>query len=643
MKTKPITKSDPTHQVPTSAYGIEASVFLTGICLFLCQATSAVPLLSLQFGTNSISESQTKAATYATVSSDVLLTNDLVILIFNPTPDQVGVPGSVTIPAGSNTATMSIDAVNNGDTDGVRAITLTAAADGLAPATATLQITDDDTPSRRTIGGRLFGHLATNVYSVTSDLAVEAGRTLAVDPATTLAFDPGIALTNAGTLLAAGTPGAEISFTSSMPNPTNGSWKGITVTSSGAPETVLAYADIAYAQNGVMVIPSGSEPSFVLSNSSIRQCSVDGVQVRAGRLVAIDFPAVQVVNNRIYENGRHGVNIYAYAYACDWSRNGSSLVGNDIFQNASAGVNLNADASSSWGCVDKNGWVTRRSRISSLIANNTIHGNKYGIYGYAKKGYLADFGSLYPTIQNNLIVNNTLDGLWLDAGYGSKANAELYPTIVNNTIAWNGGAGLFHGTNVFVGFTFANNLVVQNRVGLSAASVFDSTNGVMSFNDIWGNFGSNWVNYPSVYGRAVTNNLNGDPSDSNMNICANPMFALGTQYHLEVVSPAIDAGTTNRAPDLDAEGQPRALFPDLGWCELVTPRLAPVLSPDRTGIQLSLAGGRGLRYRIETTTNLHDWSPAVTNLTMTARTVSAEIPPIPQGDSRRFYRAVLLP
>jgi len=617
--------------------GVALRVCLAGCLTLLPVGVKADNALFITFGTNVISEAQVIGATRATVGINATLTNALTVTIRNQDPTQVSVPASVSIPAGSNTAAFNVDAVNNGDLDGTRSVTIMVDADGFVAASATLQITDDDTPTHRTIGGRLFGHLSTNTYWVTANLTVETNRTLTIDPLSTLLFASGTGLTNAGTLLAAGNLGAEIRFASALPNPTNGSWEGLTFTSSGAAQTVLDHVEIAFAQTGVLVVPSASQPSFLLTNSAIHHCSLDGVGVHADHLITIDFPAVQLVSNQIYQNSRHGVNIYAYVYGCELSRNSASVVGNDIFQNLSAGVHLNADASRSSGCP-----AIRRSRVSSLVANNSIHGNKYGIYGYARKGLLKSIGSLYPTIQNNLILNNTLDGVWLDAGVGTHAVAELYPSVVNNTIVRNGGAGILHGTNTTIGFLIENNLVVENNYGILASAVFADSNAAVACNDVWANALSNWINYPSGYGALTTNNLNGTPADPKMNISADPLFAGLEDFRLQPTSPAVDAGSTNRAPTTDSKGQNRVMFPDIGYDEVVQPLLTIASSLDSPGFQLSLTSGRGYQYSIESTTDFQTWVTVVTNVTMTNRTVSVRLPSA-SGERCRFYRATLQP
>jgi len=151
-------------------------------------------VLSLISATDVISESQVIGATLATVKIDTTLTNALPILIFNDA-SQVSVPSSVTIPAVTNMVRFSIGAINNGDVDGNRSTTITVRADGWTPASASLKITDDDTPTHRTIGGNLVGQLPADVYWVTASLTIQVGQKLTIAPSSTLLFTAGTGLT----------------------------------------------------------------------------------------------------------------------------------------------------------------------------------------------------------------------------------------------------------------------------------------------------------------------------------------------------------------------------------------------------------------------------------------------------------------
>jgi hypothetical protein len=589
--------------------------------------------LSLALTTNSVSESADGAAIRATVTRDTPLTNALEVMIFNSDPTELWMPATITIPAGSNSAVFAVEPVNDGDLDGPQPVTVSVDADGFLLAEAIITVLDDDTPTRRTLGGRLFGTVATGTYLVTGNLVVESGRTLAIQPATTLQFQTGKGLTNAGTVLADASAGQEIIFTSAAAHPTNGDWQGLRVTSSGAPKTILNHVEVSYARNGLVVYPVGDYANLILSHSAIHHCSLDGVQVYADQGIVIEATAVQMFTNRIYRNQRHGISVGAYIKACNTSRNSTVVRGNEVFQNLANGVNLDAGASENSGCTGY-----RRSTIDSVVENNFIHGNQYGIYGFSDKGFYKAISRLSARIQNNVILNNTLGGVWLEAEPGGNLiGGELMAKLLNNTIVRNGGAGILHATNVTTGFTIANNLIVENRQGICATSVFAPTNAAVTFNDVWGNGLSNWVGYPAAYGAAAIPNANGTPADARMNISADPEFRDVEDFRLAASSPAVDAGTTNLAPLADFNGQPRRGAFDIGSDELDLTLANPMLEPGGANFQMLVIGGRGTPCWIEATTNFQRWV-ARTSVTLTNRTMRVTVPVFP-GDQGTFYRA----
>jgi hypothetical protein len=555
------------------------------------------------------------------------VSNALPVILFNYNPTALFLTNTVTIPVGSNSASFPIETINNGELDGTRTVLITANADGYVPASATLTITDDDTPARRTIGGRLSGNLDQADYQVIADLTVMRGQSLALAAGSTLFFGPGRALNVDGTLLGNANGLPTIRFTSSLVAPTNGSWLGITVTSSGQPQTVLNNVEIAYARDGLVVQPTGSLPSLLLTHSRVQHCSQDGVRVYAMTGITINASAVQVATNQVFLNGRYGIHLWSHIKDCGSSRNSSPVLGNEVWGNASAGIYLRASADNHYGCAD-----VRRSRVDSVVAKNFIHGNTWGIRVLAEDGFII-LGAVNAAIQNNLIINDTQDGLRLEAEAGSS---ELLPNVANNTLAGNGGAGIWHTADVDAGFTLVNNIVIGNREGIQAGTNFTGTNFVVSYNDVAGNVVSNWHNYPPAYGFLTTTNLNGTPADAYQNLSTDPRFAGPTDFHLAAGSPAVDAGTTNSAPTLDFEDQARLGPVDMGCDELSAPLLTLTRSTSGEAVRLVTTGGRGRSYLLDGSTDFQTWTP-VTSFTMTNGITPLEIP-LSSTQPFMFYR-----
>jgi parallel beta-helix repeat protein len=145
---------------------------------------------------------------------------------------------------------------------------------------------------------------------------------------------------------------------------------------------------------------------------------------------------------------------------------------------------------------------------------------------------LYTFGS--ALIENNIFAGNggALE-LWNFSG-----------SIINNMIVENGnGIELCHGSSPEI----KNNVVAGNTyTGINNVPYpLGSPN--LSHNDVW----NNGVNY---------RNLLPGPDD----ISADPMFvdAASGDYHLQVGSPCIDAGTNEGAPNTDFDGNPRPIDGD---------------------------------------------------------------------------------
>lgn len=70
----------------------------------------------------------------------------LVVQLASDKPTEATVPATVEIPAGATSATFPITTLNDGVVDGNQRVTLTASADGFAPATAQMTVSDGDLP-----------------------------------------------------------------------------------------------------------------------------------------------------------------------------------------------------------------------------------------------------------------------------------------------------------------------------------------------------------------------------------------------------------------------------------------------------------------------------------------------------------------
>lgn len=99
--------------------------------------------LGLTFGASVLAESG-GAITTATVSIDVVSSEDVVIQIANPDSSELAMPESVTILANESSAEFTIVSVDDAWADGDQMVTIEVSTPGVFPAFGTLTVTDDD-------------------------------------------------------------------------------------------------------------------------------------------------------------------------------------------------------------------------------------------------------------------------------------------------------------------------------------------------------------------------------------------------------------------------------------------------------------------------------------------------------------------
>jgi hypothetical protein len=213
----------------------------------------------------------------------------------------------------------------------------------------------------------------------------------------------------------------------------------------------------------------------------------------------------------------------------------------------------------------------------TVITGNVFDGNQQGSGGF---GAAIGGNNSSPIIQQNVFQNNSCDGQFL-SGVVSFVNTSSprivnnifqdnpcraiqmtlpsgnLPQLINNTIVRNiSGVRVDRRipTNQQV---YRNNLIVGNQVGLEVDF------GEESFNPTWENnlVFNNGADYQGI----------ADQTGQNGNISVEPLlvdFDNG-DYHLQFGSPAIGAGSTLGAPDVDFDGVLRGNSIDIGAFEFV--------------------------------------------------------------------------
>lgn len=284
-----------------------------------------------------------------------------------------------------------------------------------------------------------------------------------------------------------------------------------------------------------------------------------------------------------------------------------------------------------------------------------IYGNAVGLYFY--NGSYGEFNaSLSPLIANCLFSGSTngcnfysvgseWDGF---VGYGS-VNPQIvncdFSNITGSAINFTGGNYTSYSTP-----TVQNNLFVQcgNAVQQTSTTLFGDT---PAYNCFFNNT-VNFVGYTSVFGTICCQNARGTNCDISYNIFQNPLFAETVTYTIASNSPCIDAGNpagayldTKFPPsqgttvnDIGLTGGPYAGNALTNSYNGTTNFILTVAQYIGVTINPSGAG----QYRLDGASNLNGPWTQVTNLAL----LSTPWTWIDYGsltNSRRFYRAVLLP
>lgn len=303
-----------------------------------------------------------------------------------------------------------------------------------------------------------------------------------------------------------------VSWTKSPSNPvlmpgTSGQWgQPVVAFTSGSDGSVL---DGFTVQNGEA--ERGGGILIHDTEVAIRNCTVvsnTAYEMGAGVMVAWGSKAV-IQSNTILSNTSH-----------DWFGSGLGIVLAEVL-------------------VDSN--------LIAYNVNDTVE------HGSGAIGVAMDGPSQPVTITNNIVTSNTDKGIMVSDGVFDLQ-------IVNNTVASNRNEGILAWGTITVSL-LRNNIIISNGYcGIAAAAGAEFQ--VVDHNNVWQNGGGSG-NYCD-YGGAVN-----PPAPGPGGISSDPLFvdAANGNYHLQVGSPCIDAGTSDGAPDTDFDGMPRDAMPDIGAYE----------------------------------------------------------------------------
>lgn len=362
-------------------------------------------------------------------------------------------------------------------------------------------------------------------YLVSCDATLPADATLTIEPGVEIRFAHETALKVEGTLIAAGTAGESITFTSERDTPNPGDWTGLDFVE-GSSGSSLNWCVIEYATTAVHVYAGPDEtvsPAF--SNCTVRH------------------------------NSLHGVLIEGFAEACDVGLAQPTITEGTIEDNGGCGIHGYGHGDPYSGCVSD-----AAGSVGGAVSRSVIRRNHDGgICLYSEQDRLGH-GDVWTAIEANIISSNNGPGLHLDGDdpvhpriennlfYGNSGTgilAESLPgdgdlVVVNNTVVGNGADGVAF-TKAVAQMRLANNIVVENGL---CGLVCGTDEGLLTANnDLWGNDGGDYSGCPI------------GPTD----ISSDPLFFDRGEggFHLRFGSPCIDAGTSDGAPTIDLDGVAR--------------------------------------------------------------------------------------
>ena len=332
--------------------------------------------------------------------------------------------------------------------------------------------------------------LTNSPYIVIANVEVWEGVTLTIEPGVKVRFESEKLLQVKGTLVARGTPGARIVFTSNQAQSQRDDWGNIEFTDSSADATfdaggnytggsVLQYCTVEYAGHDAGSAIHAPDAAPFIDHCIVRNNDSRGIRV-AG--TAENFAVIS--GNTVSDNSAgyydgDGGGIYAYHSTVG----GNSVSGNSVGNYSDGGGIYASD---------------------STVSNNTVSGNSAGYYGGGGGGIYADYHS---TVSGNIVSGNS-------AGYYGGGIYASNSTVSGNTVSGNP-AGDYGGGIYAYNSTVSGNAVSGNSAGYYGGGIYADYHSTVSGNAVSGNSagdygGGIYANFSTVSGNTVSGNSAGD-------------------------------------------------------------------------------------------------------------------------------------
>jgi len=326
-----------------------------------------------------------------------------------------------------------------------------------------LLISSNNASAATTIpGGTISDHQVWNAagspYTVTGDITISSTGVLEITNGTTVLFDPGTGLTVQGKLYVNGTGDfAGINtLTSSAASPAPGNWDGITFDGVGATGSRIAYTNINFAMNAVVIQDTSVTVAATINGAGgwayqyIRTTgdltmSVSGIVVNfasngvlfradAGNVVATVTGAVltNIDNVAVQANAPAG--------------NATLTLTGSLFTAPTTLMTVAAEATGYWNatCTISNTQIyysgvavqaVALHKNAAVSANSVTFGNILGGGNYVA-GAISDGGNAKVTVTNMKVSNSTY-GIWgasLNGGVDISVSGVTFYNLTNPCI-----------------------------------------------------------------------------------------------------------------------------------------------------------------------------------------------------------------
>jgi subtilisin family serine protease len=292
------------------------------------------------------------------------------------------------------------------------------------------------------------------VYVINKETGIPPGETLTIEPGTEIRFDGAYSFSVAGTLIADGSEGQEIIFTSNKANPAPGDWGRIKILDSSINASFDSQGDYtggSIIRNAIIEYGCGvglNNAAPYIADSELRFINGSGISGdgESGLVIA--------------DNTLSGEGSDANYVGMHFSVSGDFLVMGNTVSIGYVGIIANGPGVISNNSVENMSGSGIAARYTLNVTQNRVVNCDIGMY-LTTSGY----------VSQNFVGKNETKGLHINGT----------PTVINNTILMNGGAGIYIETG---SPSLHNNNLIRSTNGYALQNA--TSNGIDATNNWWG-------------------------------------------------------------------------------------------------------------------------------------------------------------